>query len=328
MGKLLTGPWMTNFYVAQSEVDFLSGVEVVKGVRNILIESQKNALSLLNRTTDFFGGCINDPVFDSIVNFSPRTNEMKDAIVCCLSAVVNVIDRQYKRLFNLNTTDKLKAQTLSARLHNIDSEELMGMFSAAKQKAPNATLCFLSAKLRACKNKTTEFLYEKPIEVRNKLILWAISTARKKRFANIQKHEELKIELIKRMAAKLQKKEEKERKNVEKILKNCVPQQIKILFPDLENNEAADIEDIIFGDVIGRNICHMWYDSVTNTQEIYYGRILRLKKNNIGVYIISYWKPKECEDEDAIEYDMNKYQLSADIICGDLALSDDTRSML
>nr|XP_012563345.1 unnamed protein product [Hydra vulgaris] len=215
MGKLLTGPWMTNFYVAQSEVDFLSGVEVVKGVRNILIESQKNALSLLTRTTDFFGGCINDPVFNSIVNFSPRTDKMRDAIVCCLSAVVNVIDRQYKRLFNLNTTDKLKAQTLSARLHNIYSKELMGMFSAAKQKAPNATLCFLSAKLRACKNKTTEFLYEKPIEVGNKLILWAISTARKKRFANIQKHEELKVELIKQMAAKLQKKEEKERKNVE-----------------------------------------------------------------------------------------------------------------
>nr|XP_047134169.1 uncharacterized protein LOC124812119 [Hydra vulgaris] len=108
------------------------------------------------------------------------------------------------------------------------------------------------------------------------------------------------------------------------------PQQIRILFPDLENNKAADIEDILFGDVIGRNICHMWYDSVTNTQEIYYGRTLRFKKNNIVVYIISYCKPKEREDEDANEFDMNKYQLSADMcihVC-DLALSDNTRSML
>ena len=48
-------------------------------------------------------------------------------------------------------------------------------------------------------------------------IAWSISSAGKKRLANIQCHEEMKAELIKRMAKKNQNKEEKERRKVEKI---------------------------------------------------------------------------------------------------------------
>ncbi|XP_065650648.1 uncharacterized protein LOC136078773 [Hydra vulgaris] len=195
----------------------------------------------------------------------------------------------------------------------------MGMFSAAKHKAPNATLCFLSSKLRACKNKTTALLCKKPNDIQNKLILWAISNARKKRFTNMQCHNDLKLELIKRIADKIQKKENKERRNVEKILKNCMPDQVKEMFPDLENNEASDIEEILIGASIGRSICHMWFDNATNTQDVYYGRIVGIKKKKSDVYIVSYWKPKENEDDDGVEYDVSKYQLSADIISGDMA---------
>ena len=48
-------------------------------------------------------------------------------------------------------TAELKKETESARSHNIDAEEVMGMFSAAKQCAPNATLCFLSSRMKAKK---------------------------------------------------------------------------------------------------------------------------------------------------------------------------------
>ena len=49
--------------------------------------------------------------------------------------------------FSLDVTEELKRETESARAHNMDSEEIMGMFSAAKQKAPKATLCFLSCRV-------------------------------------------------------------------------------------------------------------------------------------------------------------------------------------
>jgi hypothetical protein len=65
----------------------------------------------------------------------------------------------------------------------------------------------------------------------------------------------------------------------------------------------------------------MWFDNATNTQEVYYGRIVSIKKKNNDVYIVSYWKPKENEDDDGVEYDMSKYQLSADIISGDMVIT-------
>ena len=55
-------------------------------------------------------------------------------------------------------SQKLKEETASAQSHNINSEELMGMFSSAKQKCPHATMCYLSCRMRACKNRTVQYL--------------------------------------------------------------------------------------------------------------------------------------------------------------------------
>nr|XP_047135654.1 uncharacterized protein LOC124812735 [Hydra vulgaris] len=80
IGKLLSGPWITKFYIAPGTgLDYISGIQVVKDVRNTLIESSKNPLSLLKRKTDFFGNDIKDVVFDSIISFCPVTNEMSKA---------------------------------------------------------------------------------------------------------------------------------------------------------------------------------------------------------------------------------------------------------
>ena len=76
----------------------------------------------------------------------------------CLQAVVDVLERQYTKYFQCELTEKLKAETKSVRSHSIDAEDIMGMFGALKKKAPNATLCYLSSKMRAQKNKTVGYL--------------------------------------------------------------------------------------------------------------------------------------------------------------------------
>ena len=58
----------------------------------------------------------------------------------------------------MNLTNKLRAETESARCHNIDAEDVMGMFSAAKNNAPNTTLNYLSSKIRTQKNGVVEYL--------------------------------------------------------------------------------------------------------------------------------------------------------------------------
>ena len=80
----------------------------------------------------------------------------------------------------------------------------------------------------------------------------------------------MKVELTKRMAKKIQNKVEKERRKVEKVLK--------------------------------RNMCHMWHDADTDSQGIYYGKLLKIKKKNSAIYIVSYWKTNENEAVDGVEY--------------------------
>ena len=59
-----------------------------------------------------------------------------------LSAALQVFERQYKK-YATDLTEKLKEETLSARCHNIDTEEMVGMFSAVKQRAPECNSLLL-----------------------------------------------------------------------------------------------------------------------------------------------------------------------------------------
>jgi len=97
----------------------------------------------------------------------------------CLSKVIKVIERQYARYFTTDLTDQLRKETESARCRNIDAEEIMGMFSAAKEHASNATMCYLSSRIRAQKKNLVDYLDNLPTEKRQKLVDLAINLGRK-----------------------------------------------------------------------------------------------------------------------------------------------------
>jgi hypothetical protein len=158
-GKLLSGPWMKKFYTSATEqTDHIDGMNIVRNVVSVLKERKKDPVSLFSCDTDFFADkldkddqvlkklriCPSDPVL------LEHTREM---LVACMEAVITVLERQYERYFGMDLTDALREETKSARFHNIDAKEIMGMFSAAKQHSPNATICYLSARMRAKKNR-------------------------------------------------------------------------------------------------------------------------------------------------------------------------------
>lgn len=61
-------------------------------------------------------------------------------MLVCLNVVISVLERQYKHYFEMNITEKLKEETMTAMAHNIDAEEIMGMFSAGKDRRKNASI--------------------------------------------------------------------------------------------------------------------------------------------------------------------------------------------
>ena len=87
----------------------------------------------------------------------------------CLTAVITVLERQYDRYFAMDVSKKLEEETESASCHNIDAEEIMGMFSTAKNNAPNATQNYLSSNIRAQKNGIVDYLDNLEEDQRNRV---------------------------------------------------------------------------------------------------------------------------------------------------------------
>lgn len=146
IGKILSGPWMRRFYTSTTtQISHVDGIGVMKQVlTRVKACCSSPGQETLTMKTDFFGDEFTPdnrliklqqtPIDEDIFFMSMMKN--------CLPAIVTVLEKQYSRYFNRYITDELRKETESARCHNIDAEQIMGMFSAAKANAPNATLLF------------------------------------------------------------------------------------------------------------------------------------------------------------------------------------------
>ena len=138
------------------------------------------------------------------------------------------MERQYKKYFECEITEQLRKETESARSHNIDAEEIMGMFSATKKKSPNATLCYISCKMRALKNRTFKFLDNLEKDTRDNVLKKTVLLGREQRKSR--------KELLRRQLEKQQAKDTSTRKKLERRLKSIDIDKIRDEFHDLEDN--------------------------------------------------------------------------------------------
>ncbi|KAK2140230.1 hypothetical protein LSH36_1428g00005 [Paralvinella palmiformis] len=184
IGKLLSGPWMTKFYTApEKQVSHVEGITIVRDVLKTLKAYVANPELVLTTKTDFFRNPLDmaDPTLMKLQQCPDSEMLFFKMVKACLSSIITVLERQYDRYFTMDITDRLKQETESARCHNIDAEQIMGMFSAAKNNAPNATLNYLSSKIRAQRNAVVDYLDSLDQEKRNKVIQISRITGRKQR---------------------------------------------------------------------------------------------------------------------------------------------------
>ena len=309
---------MTKFYTShQDELHHIDGIATIQKVLEAVKAQVDSPLGVISAKKDFFGNTL-DPESDDILlklQSQPCQTQIplfEFMMSAALSAVVDVIEQQYSTYFNIELTDTLRKETDSARSHNIDSKEVMGMFSAAKQKSPNATLHFTSSKIRAQKNKVTQYLDGFSQEQREKVINFARKYSRKRRVEKKKEREQLYQELKKRAAAKRQKKTMTALKQVEEEVAKIVqagpvtPRTILDAFPDMPADKVTEMCDLIAGKAVGRNIFHTWYNEEEDKDELYNGKIKvvvqgaaatrimkRARKGKrvmIKKYNIAYWK--------------------------------------
>ena len=153
--------------------------------------------------------------------------QFRDMMKACLEGIIEV-ERQYKKYFECEITEQLRKETESARSHNIDAEEIMGMFSATKKKSPNATLCYISCKMRALKNRTLKYLDNLNKDTRDNVLKKAVLLGREQRKSR--------KELLRRQLEKQPAKDTSTRKKLERRLKSIDIDKIRDEFHDLEDN--------------------------------------------------------------------------------------------
>ncbi|XP_041377106.1 uncharacterized protein LOC121389518 [Gigantopelta aegis] len=168
-------------------------------------------------------------------------------VSACVQSAIAVLERQYSRYFSIEITEKLREETASTRLHNIDSDEIMEMFSAAKAKAPNAILCFLSSQLRACKNKTVVYLDGISEERREIVLKKAVKLGRMQRDQKRRTQNVLKAELISRQKKKQQSRDDSERRRMERLLKDKGLEVVQTAYPDLDYSQSERVHEMLDG---------------------------------------------------------------------------------
>lgn len=318
IGKHLTGVWMKKFYTsAEKEINHVDGIGVVSNVITSLKEMVKKPLNILSTTTDFFGADIIVTSRLTKLRSVPSNPLFSPMMTACLQATIVVLERQYSKYFALDITEKLREETASARSHNIDSEEIMGMFSAAQKKSPNATLCYLSCKMRACKNKTVAYIDNLSEERREEILRKAIKLGRKQREKRKKNMKDIRLELIKRQEQKQQNRDTAARRRLEKVLKNSGLDNARKDFPNLDYSKPEKLDDILEGRVVGKRICHVW--SEDDGHVVYNGLIRKLYKTK--KYKVAYWSQSE-EVDDATDYNVSMFELAADLLHEDLVFAD------
>jgi len=94
------------------------------------------------------------------------------------------------------------------------------MFSHLKNKAHSATICYLSSKMKAVKNRMVEYLDQMTKERREVILKKAIGFVQKKRR---KKTRDILEEILNRMAEKTQPNDDAARRKFEKKLKEIKP---------------------------------------------------------------------------------------------------------
>ena len=318
LGKHLTAPWMRKFYTsAENEINHIDGINVVQGVIEMLKDMMKDPLGILSAGKDFFNADLTVDSTLTKLRSLPISAMFVPMMKASLEATVVVLERQYQKYFELDITEKLREEAATSRSHNIDAEEIMGMFSAVQKRSPHATLCFISSKMRAIKNRTVDYLDDLTVERRDDILRKAVRLGREQRQQRRISQKSLRAELIKRQQDKVQQKEMTDRRKLERLLKKSGLEGVKKDFPHLNHSEGSRVNDILSGRIVGLRMCHVWLEDAEKV--VYNGLIRKLYANN--KYKVSYWKAEE-DFDDATDYHLSMYELASDLLCEDLIFSD------
>ncbi|GFR66542.1 39S ribosomal protein L46, mitochondrial [Elysia marginata] len=314
-GKVFSGPWMTRFYSSQMS-NLEMGPHVQQCVKNMETWLENPNL-LLQPTEDAFGTTLNpeqDSVWGALLEYGEQNEEFQ--VVCLkevLRGALTVLNRQLNDFISGAFADPsadMREKTAGAPSHNMSSERNLGCYDRLWRRAPNATVGFLTGKVKCKMNRTLEWLNSKtPIE-QEKLIEFVVNEAREERVRAFAEQKSLcgAISQRKQEVALLRKKSK--RNSLIRQINKAIKEKDVCELPcsdSLKDRLKKYFEDPT--SVVGMLVVH----TVDITD--WYARVL---KSLPGKFEFSYWSMNETESS-AVDFIRPVNDFFADAVQGDVA---------
>ena len=206
--------WMKKFYVAADTS--LTHMEAYQLALNAMdqLKTMIAAFDVDSLTCDVFGNAIEKHTAIWKLDAAEKANGHL-IVMKMLEKTLDVLERQYLPYTKFNL-EKAAKDTRATPTHNMGAKKIVGLFSAAQDRAPNATILFLNSKIKARRNRTIIKLQELSDGKRSGMIKAAIIITKQEKKKSIRYASELHSEIVRRMQQKDVKRQQASRRTVEK----------------------------------------------------------------------------------------------------------------
>ena len=329
VGKYVTGPWMSLLY-CEDEPNLHSSVHLKKCAATLadLVHTPSN---LQLSRYDAFGQELDnstDQVLQSLVIATPLNLNCVKAVATAMKAVC---ERQLSFYLKGDFTPQQNEMARAAPAHNMQAERIMAMCDSYTRRMPNSRPDYREARLKSRSNNTLNWLDG----LEKGQLESAINFARAKgREASLQKRvreEKVKKEILKRMKLKSRKKDETLRRKVERQVIQLekdpnpslskVKQLLELAGTSAQEEVVPFIHTLLTtpNQALAQRFLHTWYDTESDEDTVFNGKIMKKKKKIKVTFVVAYYNMDE-EEAAAVDYDMERSQLIADALYGDLVL--------
>ena len=322
-GKYITGPWMALLY-GGDQISNLEAIPLLKTCFASVVQIFNYPNQLFNASLTAFGDEMpkDDCTFDSlhILYMSSDTDLIHSLAKQLAEGFTQVLEKQLQAYISGDILQKVPS-ALSAPVHNMYAERVLGMVDAQRHRAPNASMQFLDSKVKYTLNGTEEWLNTQE----NDIITYARKHARKAKCARKAKEESVNFEQECRLKAVHQRHDTKERKKLEITLKKLANssekptvEELAKLLPDLNGDMLPSVLCLLVTptDFCGRYFNHTWYEEESGQNKIYCGKFCKVTKKGKS-FKTQYWSENESESE---PYDICIFQLAVDLAFGELSM--------
>ncbi len=283
-------------------------------------------------TEDCFGSMLpDDDLTLRALRNECNSDDLADTIKAFASGFNEVLKRQLDKYLNgilSNPSPEMLVKTQNAPPHNMQAEGILGMVDAHMNKAPNARVDVISAKVKCTINNTVEWLCElAPDEQRQ--VLRSAARQRRTVAKQLRERKQRNIKIAKqRLYEMVLKKQKKETKQMEQKVGKFVTSGMKTTIADIENEFPGTSPEILQlaldlchdpESMVTKGLTHLWYDKVKCNVDVYCGNVFEFfpaKGRKGAFFVMEYWFPGSPEDSHRSE--LKPVEFLADLLLGDL----------